>query len=198
MKRSAAKRYGTSAVSHTALQATGRSLETAIAVPVKPARYYLKPGELFAGEEAALVKTLLGSCVAVAMFSPRCRVGSLCHSVLPSCRNETPCDGGCQDGPRYVDCAIRRMLDWFVKRGIVRDEIEVKVFGGSDMFSPAQGHEHKGIGSQNIEMALKIIEKEGLRLAASDVGGLRGRKIMFKSYSGEVFLKRLRRSEVKQ
>jgi chemotaxis protein CheD len=198
MKRSAAKRYGTSAVSQAALQATVRSRETERAVPATPASYYLKPGELFAGEEAAQVKTLLGSCVAVTMFSPRCRVGSLCHSMLPSCRNETPCDGGCQDGPRYVDCAIRRMLDWFVKRGIGRDEIEVKVFGGADMFSGPHGHDYKGIGRQNIDMAMQIIEKEGLKLAASDVGGPRGRKIIFKSYSGEVFLKRLGRLELKQ
>ncbi|MEW6521945.1 MAG: chemotaxis protein CheD [Thermodesulfobacteriota bacterium] len=198
MKRSGVKRYGTSAVSQTVLQAAEPPWETEIPVPVEPVRYYLKPGELFVGEEAARVKTLLGSCVAVTMFSPRCRVGSLCHSMLPTCRNENPCTGGCHDGPRYVDCAIRRMLDWFVKRGIGREEIEVKVFGGSDMFSGPQGHEYKGIGNQNIEMALKIIEKEGLKLKASDVGGLRGRKIIFKSYSGEVFLKRLRRSEFKQ
>ncbi|RJX27939.1 MAG: chemotaxis protein CheD [Desulfurivibrio sp.] len=167
-------------------------------VPAKPARYYLKPGELFAGEEAALVKTVLGSCVAVTMFSPRCRVGSLCHSMLPSCRNENPCIGGCQDGPRYVDCAIRRMLEWFFSLGINREEIEVKVFGGSDMFAGPRGPEYKGIGRQNIDMALQTLEQEGLRLAASDVGGPRGRKIIFKSYSGEVFLKRLNRAEFKQ
>jgi chemotaxis protein CheD len=187
MNRPAAKLYGTATV----------SLETKIAAPDQPARYYLKPGELFAGEEAARVKTVLGSCVAVTMFSPRCRVGSLCHSMLPTCRNENPCVGGCQDGPRYVDCAIRQMLEWFGKRGIGRHEIVVKVFGGSDMFSGPQGHEYKGIGRQNVDMALTIIGKEGLRLAASDLGGPWGRKIIFKSYSGEVFLKRLNRSELK-
>ncbi|MEW6520252.1 MAG: chemotaxis protein CheD [Thermodesulfobacteriota bacterium] len=198
MKRSAAKRYRPTAVGRTTPQATGSHLETAIPVQAKPARYYLKPGELFAGEEAALVKTVLGSCVAVTMFSPRCQVGTLCHSMLPSCRNENPCVGGCQDGPRYVDCAIRRMLEWFHTRGIGRDEIEVKVFGGSDMFAGPRDSEYKGIGRQNIDMALQTLEQEGLRLAASDVGGPRGRKIIFKSYSGEVFLKRLNRAEFKQ
>ncbi len=143
------------------------------------------------------MKTVLGSCVAVTMFSPRCRVGSLCHSMLPSCRNENPCTGGCQDGTAL--CGLRHPADAGVvrKAGDWAREIVVKVFGGSDMFSGPQGNEHKGIGRQNIDMALTIIEKEGLRLAASDVGGPRGRKIIFKSYSGEVFLKRLNRSELK-
>ncbi|MBU4260914.1 MAG: chemotaxis protein CheD [Proteobacteria bacterium] len=169
-----------------------------MALPAKPVRYYLKPGELFLGEEAAVVKTLLGSCVAVTMFSPRYHVGSVCHGVLPSCRNEHPCVGDCRDGPRYVDCAIRRMLEWFLTQGIARDEIVVKVFGGSDMYSTPEGNERKGVGKQNIDMALKTLEQEGLRLAASDVGGLRGRKVIFRIYSGEVFLKRLSSSEHKE
>ncbi len=166
--------------------------------PANPVRYSLKQGEMFVGEEVAHVETLLGSCVAVVMFSPRCRVGSVCHSMLPSCRNEEPCAGGCEQGPRYVDCAVQRMLEWFTKRGIQRRELVVKLFGGSDMFSAEEPTgTRKGIGRQNIERALQVIQEEGLRLAASDVGGLRGRKIIVKTYTGEVFLKRLSRSELK-
>ena len=168
--------------------------------PSNPARYSLKSGELFVGEEIAQIETLLGSCVAVVMFSPRCRVGAVCHSLLPSCRTEEPCAGRCLQGPRFVDCSIQRMLEWFLKRGIMRNELVVKLFGGSDMFAAEQGDGNgtrKGIGQQNIDRAMQVLEREGLHLAASDVGGLRGRKIIFKTYTGEVFLKRLRRSELK-
>ena len=165
--------------------------------PSNPLHYSLKPGELFLGEEVAQIETLLGSCVAVVMFSPRCRVGAVSHSMLPSCRNEEPCASRCLQGPRFVDCSIQRMLEWFLKKGIMRSELVVKLFGGSDMFSADQDRVHKGIGQQNIDRALQVLEQEGLHLAASDVGGVRGRKIIFKTHTGEVFLKRLRHSEFK-
>ncbi len=80
--------------------------------------------------------------------------------------------------------------------GIGRGEIEVKVFGGSDMFSaddkPGIGI---AVGAQNVEMALTVIEREELRLLVSDVGGYRGRKIVFYTHTGEVLLKRLNERE---
>jgi chemotaxis protein CheD len=200
MKRFKALRHGAPATIHAALTAKERRQRARVALPTgsQLSRYYLKPGELYIGEETALVKTLLGSCVAVAMFSPRCRVGSLCHSMLPSCGDAKSRAGNFPEGAKFVDCSVLCMLDWFLKRGILHDEIVVKVFGGSDMFSGPRGDERKGVGRQNIDMALKIIEEVGLELAALDVGGLRGRKIIFNTYTGEVFLKRLHRSELSE
>lgn len=194
MKRLPVNRYGGLAAIPPAISHRQPPSLKAMGGRAKPARYYLKPGELFVGEEGAIVETLLGSCVAVSMFAPRYRVGAICHSLLPSCRNENPCLSGCQDGPRYVDCSVRRMLSWFLNRGVQRKEIVLKLFGGADLLSGPEGSFRKGVGRQNIERALAVIAEEGLYLAASDVGGLRGRKILFKTYTGEIFLKRLQRS----
>jgi chemotaxis protein CheD len=161
--------------------------------------HYLKPGEIFFGEQATMVSTLLGSCVAVTMFSPRRRVGAICHGLLPSRREEHPCRGGCDEGARYVDCAIRLMLECFTKRGIVLSEIEVKVFGGSDMLAVRDGESGSPtVGRQNLEKALHLIDKAGLRLLASDLGGPRGRKIYFATDTGEVHLRRLKKSQFRE
>ena len=156
--------------------------------------YFLKPGEMFIGENPTLVTTLLGSCVSVTMYSQRFKIGAICHGLLPSCKGKRRCD--CTDSFRYVDCSIRQMMKGFHQMGIGRGEIEVKVFGGSDMFS---ADEKPGIGiavgAQNVEMALTMIEREELRLLVSDVGGYRGRKIIFYTHTGEVLLKRLNERE---
>lgn len=158
---------------------------------------YLKPGEMRICEEPTIVTTLLGSCVAVAMYNERLKIGAICHGLLPSCRNARPCDGHCLEGFRYVDCSIRRMLEVFQKRGIVQSEIDVKVFGGSDMFNVKVGaSKSSSVGRQNVEKALQIVDNEGLRIIASDLGGLRGRKIYFYTHTGEVLLKRLHSSMV--
>jgi chemotaxis receptor (MCP) glutamine deamidase CheD len=51
------------------------------------------------------------------------------------------------------------------------------------------------VGQLNICTAFQVLEMERLRVAASDVGGLRGRKILFSAHTGEVFLRRLRKSD---
>ncbi|MGA2108628.1 MAG: hypothetical protein ABSH25_13400 [Syntrophorhabdales bacterium] len=47
-------------------------------------KVFLKPGEIYVGEEPAEISTILGSCVSVTMFSKRVRVGAICHALLPS------------------------------------------------------------------------------------------------------------------
>lgn len=161
--------------------------------------HYLKPGEMFFGTEPALVSTLLGSCVSVVMFAPRLRIGAICHGLLPVCRDNANCQctSECGDGFRYVSCSIRLMLDRFRNAGVGSRELEVKLFGGSDMFA-LEGNERgkQGVGRQNVEIARQILDEEGIRVMAADTGGARGRKIYFYTHTGEVLMKRLNRRSV--
>jgi len=151
---------------------------------------FLKPAEMFIAEQPCVISTLLGSCVAITMVSRRIGVGAICHALLPSCRTKDRCD--CPERSRYVDCAIRGMIEAFRSRGVPRSGIEAKVFGGAEMFHAGAGEGGGGsVGRQNISKALELLAAEGIRIAASDVGGLHGRKIYFYPQTGEVFLKRL-------
>ncbi len=51
--------------------------------------------------------------------------------------------------------------------------------------------EQFGVGRRNVLMAFETLESERLRVAASDVGGDRGSKLLFFTHTGEVFVKRL-------
>jgi len=158
---------------------------------------YLKPGNIYISETPVLISTLLGSCVAVTMFSPRLKANAICHGLLPTCKGKKPCvyEEFCNEGIRYVDCSISRMLAWFMQHGVARGEIDVKIFGGSDMFSGGENISSMTVGQQNIVMAFQVIEEEKLRINVFDVGGSKGRKILFISHTGVVLLKRLRKSE---
>lgn len=156
---------------------------------------YLKPGELIVAEEPLLVSTLLGSCVSVTMFSARHRIAAINHGVMPSCKECPPdCQKGCDEGTRYVDCSLYRMLEYFRQRGILPPDLDVKLFGGADMFD-RNGSARSSIGNQNIKKAMEIIRSEGLKLLASDIGGMRGRKIYFSTATGDVWVKRLNGNE---
>jgi chemotaxis protein CheD len=157
---------------------------------------YLKPGEFYIGEHPVVVSTILGSCVSVTMFHMLSRMGAICHGLLPRCGGKKSCDGTCIDGFKYVDCSIERMIKKFDALGFNRGEIQVKIFGGADMFGVGTADGGiKTVGKENVMVARTIIEKEGLRVAASDTRGNQGRKIIFLPHTGEVFLKRLRAAE---
>ena len=160
----------------------------------EPSILFLRPGEMTVSGEPSIVSTLLGSCVAVTLFSPRQRLGAICHALLPRCRSDEPCLHEHAEAGRYVECAVRQMLEQMLARGAAKNEIQAKVFGGSDMFDALQGRS-RSVGRQNIEMALKMLESEGVRILKQDLGGRRGRKIIFHTHTGEVFLRRLRKTE---
>jgi chemotaxis protein CheD len=156
---------------------------------------YLKPSEIYITECPSMVETVLGSCVSVTMFDRTSGVGMICHCLLPQCKNEVPCDGDCSEGFKYVDCSIRRMLAKYTSYDVKRSNIEVKVFGGADMFNAKTATANSiAVGKQNIETALKIIKREQLNLITTDVGGTEGRKIYFNTRTGEVHLKRLNKA----
>jgi chemotaxis protein CheD len=155
---------------------------------------FLKPGQMMVSSVPTLVTTLLGSCVAVTLFCPRTQFGAICHAQLPSCDNPVDCSHEHAARGKYVECAIMMMLERLAAHGVKRRELQAKVFGGSDMF---EGNlKRRGVGSQNAEMALKVLERESIRVVRQDLGGERGRKIIFHTDTGEVLLKRLGKSGV--
>jgi chemotaxis protein CheD len=160
---------------------------------------FLKAGELYVSPEPSVVVTVLGSCLSVTMYHARTGLGGICHGLLPKCEGPRRCGVDCTEATRYVDCAINRMLARFDRRGIERSEIEVKCFGGADMFSrPIEKPGLASVGRQNIATAEQVLSREGLKPHVVDVGGLRGRKLFFYTHTGEVYLKRLQRGEVRE
>lgn len=162
---------------------------------------YLNPGEIYFSTEPAVVVTVLGSCLSVTMFSRRRGLGGICHGLLPQCKDQEgrkDCHGECLEGFKYVDCSIRRMVQLFDKQKVRRSEIEVKCFGGADMFMrPVERPGLVSIGRQNINAAEQVLKSEGLKMHVVDVGGVQGRKIFFYTNTGEVLLKRLRRAKAR-
>ncbi len=146
---------------------------------------YLKPAELCTADHPTLVSTVLGSCVSLVLHAPQRGLSSICHALLPS--------GTCPNSSyRFVDCSIRHMVEQMRQRGLRADQLEAKLFGGSDMFSFQSTVGGRGsVGNQNIIMARTLIEEQGLNLVACDVGGGRGRKLLLYSHTGDVFIKLL-------
>jgi chemotaxis protein CheD len=154
-----------------------------------PPTVYLKPGEFYIGEKPAKVVTVLGSCVSVTLFNKKLHIGAICHAALPLCRKKEGCRKYCDDTFKYTDCSIKFMLKKFRDFGVAENEIEVKIFGGADTLA---SRSENTIGTMNVRIALDTIREKNLHIIAADVGDSFGRKLIFHTDTGDVFLKRLR------
>lgn len=156
---------------------------------------YLKPREAYFIRGPLVVVTVLGSCLTVTMFHKRLGLSAICHALLPRCDNNGGCRTDCREKFKYVDCSIREMAGRLETNGAKRGELEVKIFGGADMFTVREGRADYTVGRKNFLTAVEALARERLVVAASDVGGTQGRKIYFHSDTGRVLLKRLRNTE---
>jgi chemotaxis protein CheD len=147
-------------------------------------KVFLNPGEFYVSTKPEEIATILGSCISVTMFSRKDGVGGICHALLP----KKPLEKCNSDTFKYVDSSVMTMFSELCKLGISPGALEVKLFGGADVLP---SFEKKTVGKSNIEAALDILADLGLNVCASDVGGNRGRKIIFSTTEGSVRVKKL-------
>jgi len=129
---------------------------------------------VFASEPSRLT-TILGSCVAVTLYSPRQRRGMLCHVVLPQSRN------GNENPAKYADTAIPHMLSTLRGEGIKHSELIAKITGGACMFGNSQASR---IGDNNVQATAQALESAGIGIAGCDAGGNAGRRVCFDLATG--------------
>lgn len=147
----------------------------------------LKPGQLFFGRGNLLVYTLLGSCVAITLWHPQKRLGGMCHYLLPQ-RDDYQANTHLPDGYFATD-AIRYFADRILRAGAHARQFEVKVFGGGNMFDEATTlAQASPVARNNIDQGLRLLALHGFRVANSDLGGARYRKVYFDLSQGDLWV----------
>ena len=134
--------------------------------------------------QPVLVTTVLGSCVAVTMFSPGQGIGAICHAMLPGNADQTR-------DLIYVETAVRYIHAKMVKYGAT-DDMVVKMFGGAQVLDAANYSSTRlTVGEQNVARAEAVFLALGLKVAKADIGGVRGRKVFFSIKNGDVYLRKM-------
>jgi chemotaxis protein CheD len=153
----------------------------------------IHPGEYWATADDTIISTVLGSCIAVALYDPVAGIGGLNHFMLPG---EMARDDLIRDpNAKYGMYAIELLVNELLKLGVKKREIKAKVFGGGAVLRFADGGMTR-IPQSNIDFSFEYLEKEGIPILASDVGGREPRKIFLFPRTGKVLLKRIAPSQV--
>lgn len=145
-------------------------------------RKYLHPGHSFHSPRATIVTTILGSCVSVCMWDAWRGIGGLTHYLLP-----TPINGR-TDPSRFGATAIPLLAQQL--RSLGARDLCAKVFGGSAINS-ALAADKRDLGTRNAEIAIEVLLKLEIAVVAQDLGGNRGRKLLFQTDNGYAWVKRL-------
>lgn len=147
--------------------------------------YYLYPGSLLVEDIPHIVTTVLGSCVSVCLWDTVTKTGGINHYMHPLC------DGCDTPSLKYGDIAIRELIERASKKGGKKNLI-AKVFGGANVLQ--QSNDSLAVGVKNIEIAKSILKDHDIPIISSDIGGNIGRKIVFHTDTGDVFVQKIRSS----
>lgn len=142
-----------------------------IAVPI---------GQWAVAGSPTILRTLLGSCVAVILYDRGTRIGGMAHVVLPDSR------GRGEGAGKYVDSAIPALLEELgkLRRRPGKASLSATLVGGASMFRPASSS--GDIGRLNAEASERLLNAIGIPIIARDLGGTTGRNVTLDTASGAI------------
>jgi chemotaxis protein CheD len=154
----------------------------------------LRPGEHFVSAETdVVVSTLLGSCIAACLYDPVRRIMGMNHFLLASHRYPREMPVCLSEAGRYGIHSMELIINGMMKMGASRQGIRAKVFGGSSML---QGSGTPGnftcVGEVNCRFIVEFLKNDGIPLISSDLGGSRGRIILFDAMDYSVYVRKMK------
>ena len=145
----------------------------------------LHVGGVHASSEPTVIKTLLGSCVAVCLWDPRAHVGGMNHFLLPGTHREGPIEEPTRFGVHAMDRLIGEML----KLGAEPRRFVAKVFGGASVLA-VRGLSGS-IPEANVEFVRGFLTREKFNVVATSLGGNAPRQVRFFTDTGRALVRRV-------
>lgn len=140
--------------------------------------YFLKPGYILANREESIVRTVVGNSVTVTIFDRKYRFGGINHFILPLTRDRR------QATPQFGNVSVTALCRLMLDLGSNPTSLEAQIMGG------ALRHDFpdRDLGRQNVEIARRMLEKFRIPVVSEDIGGQRGRKIIYHSGTNETVI----------
>lgn len=132
------------------------------------------PGGIALVRDGSNLVAVAGPSVAVCLWCPEAGVACLAHFARACVY-----DPGSATA-RYGNVGVPRAIE-LVREAVGDGVVEAQIFGGATC--PGQD---PSIASGNVDMARRVLSARGIRVVSEDVGGGKGRKIVFDGRSGHV------------
>ena len=140
-------------------------------------------GGVHASDRPVVIKTLLGSCIAVCLHDPLRSVGGMNHFMLPRGQANGV------ESTRFGVHAMDRLIGATMRLGGDRRRFTAKVFGGAAVLD-LKGSTGS-VSQENIDFITAFLDAEGIPVLSADVGGTYARRVNFHTGTGRAFVKRV-------
>ena len=138
--------------------------------------YFLKPGYIFVATQSTVISTVVGSSVAVCLYDRKRGVGAMNHFRYPVTKDRS------QATARYGNVATIALVKMMCQDGSNRENLEAQIFGGACN----EESDTEDVGRKNYMTAKKVLARERIPVVSEDVGGMKGRKIVFSTSNNEI------------
>jgi chemotaxis protein CheD len=129
-----------------------------------------------------LITVGLGSCIGIAIYDKMLGVGGLAHIMLP----DSKLFNTVNNPIKFADLAIPILLQRMEKLGATRRSLKARIAGGASMFNFSDKSMIMDIGNRNSQSVKTVLEKLSIPIIGEDVGGNKGRTMIFDTATGIV------------
>jgi chemotaxis protein CheD len=137
-------------------------------------------GEITTTKKDTILKSsAIGSCVVIAAYDTKERVGALAHVMVPG---KAP-EGKKHQKEIYAADAVEEMISRMILRGAKKENIEICIAGGANVLK----RKDDTTGLDNITSVIEILKKEKIKIKVKSVGGTERRSISLDLESGSIY-----------
>jgi chemotaxis protein CheD len=164
----------------------------------------LFPGDLRITRKPLILKTLLGSCVSLCLYDLSSGWCGMNHYLLPQKRrsgemssSEAP---SALESGRYGDLSSGALLDGLLRRGVRKNMIRAKAFGGAKLLNVGDQliTQNLDVAQQNVRFVSAFLENERIPVESFDLGGVFGRVIFFNTADFSVLVRKIKKTQIQE
>ncbi|MBU1342901.1 MAG: chemotaxis protein CheD [Proteobacteria bacterium] len=143
---------------------------------MKTDHYLLQPGYIFVPDQPVSISTVIGTGVCICIYDNKKQMGGMNHFQFPYMAKKG------KTTAVYGNVATIALIKIMLARDSEKHHLEAQIFGGA--CNPKKTG--SGIGRENIEIARNTLLKYKIPILSEDVGGEKGRKVVFNTSTNDV------------
>lgn len=133
----------------------------------------------------SLITIGLGSCIGIAIYDSKNKIGGLAHIMLPDSHQFS----NIKNEMKFADLAIPMLVAKLIKSGCNKKNLIAKIAGGAAMFNFTDKNMTMNIGERNLTAVKIALKKENIAIVSQDIGGNKGRTIKLNTNNGKLMVK---------
>ncbi len=132
----------------------------------------------FASDGVILRSIAIGSCIAIAVYDGRKKIGTMAHVMLPGQAPEKE-----TQPTRYAANAINEIIDLMTRAGTRSCDIEACLVGAGNVLEK----EDDTVCKTNVESVMQLLEEKNIPVKATALGGTERKSVFLDIDSGTIY-----------